>query len=99
MGNRRVVLVMTMAFWALSSLCLLGYFLALHDIKKDYASPDTWLREGLEVPGWLPEWALCPLEWRMIEWGYWPILAFHVVFLAAAVMFFRGARQMSRERQ
>ena len=64
----------------ISFVCLLDYSLSLHDIYVDYASRGTWLREGLPVPEWLPAWTACPREWWSIRIGYFPMLAFHLLF-------------------
>lgn len=71
----------TMHLLAILSLAaLILSFMALHDIAKDYASPETWSREGRPVPDWIPAWTECPLEWRMVEAGLLVMLAFHALY-------------------
>ena len=70
-------------FGAVSMLCLLSYFLALHDIYHDYASPEVLKMQTTLGLGALPEWTECPLEWRAIQIAFWPMLLFHILFLTA----------------
>ena len=86
MRQKQFLSFVTFGLGAVSLLCLAAYFLALHDISKDYASPETWHRQGLDLPAWLPEWAACPGEWQIVRFGFWPILGFHLLFF---VSFFR----------
>ncbi|MCC6485900.1 MAG: hypothetical protein IT364_00235 [Candidatus Hydrogenedentes bacterium] len=77
--NGTVLKRMTLCLGMISLLCLAAFFLALDDIYDDYASP-ALLEEYLIGPGTnLPEWTACPLEWRIVRLGFWPMAAFHVV--------------------
>jgi len=95
MEKRPKVLVMLAIMGMVSLLCLVGYFLALHDISHDYASPETWVREGRSVPAWLPDWASCSGEWRMTIWGYIPMLMFHLAFLLTVIFHIVAHRKES----
>jgi len=65
-----------------SLLCLGAYYLALHDIYHDYASPTVPEEEATVEPGALPGWTACALEWRIVRVGFWLMVLFHIVFLA-----------------
>jgi succinate dehydrogenase/fumarate reductase cytochrome b subunit len=68
-----------MIFGCLSFVGLVGYFLALHDIWHDYASPEVWSRAGQSLPAWYDPANQCPTEWRMLQIGFLLILAFHLL--------------------
>lgn len=77
--NAKALRVITLILGAVSLLCLAAYFLALDDIFDDYASP-ALIQEylaGSRVN--LPDWTTCPLEWRIVRLGFWPMAVFHVV--------------------
>lgn len=76
-----------------SLLSLVGYFMALHDIARDYASPMLLRAQGL--PGWeaLPEWTTCSLEWRILAVGFLPMVLFHVFFLGCYALGWRLRRE------
>lgn len=73
----------TVVLGVLSLVCLVGYYLALHDISHDHASPKMLHEQAKLMSGQVPEWTACPLEWRIISIGFWPMLVFHMVFLAS----------------
>ncbi len=62
-----------------SFLSLIGFYLALHDIWHDYASPDVWIRAGQQLPAWYSAGNRCPLEWGMMQAGFLFLLAFHIL--------------------
>jgi succinate dehydrogenase/fumarate reductase cytochrome b subunit len=62
-----------------SFMSLVGFFLALHDIWHDFASPEVWSRAGQSLPQWYDPVNQCPLEWRMLQVGFLLILAFHIL--------------------
>ena len=64
-----------------SLLSLVGYYLALHDILRDYASTKVLQEQAGLAAGALPDWTACSLEWRVIGVGFWPMLLFHIAFL------------------
>ena len=86
MLQKRIACIITLVLGVISFGCLTGYFLALHDIYHDYASPETWRSENLHIPEWLPEWRSCPGEWRLVGFGYWPMFVFHLVFFVTAAL-------------
>ncbi len=86
MLKKRTAFVITLVLGVISFGCLAGYFLALHDIYHDYASPETWRSAGLRIPEWFPEWRFCLGEWGLVSFGYWPMFAFHLVFFVTATL-------------
>ena len=64
----------------LSFLSLVFYFLALHDIYHDYASPEILSRAAITA---VPGWASCSLEWGILQAGFLLMIAFHVLFFIA----------------
>ncbi len=56
-----------------SLVCLIAVFLAATDIWHEQGSPNFWRGEGT-----------CALEWRIIGYGWWLLLAFNVAFLVTA---------------
>lgn len=93
MRIQRVVETVTVVLAVVSLLSLAAYFLALHDIARDYASPTLLRAQGLV--GWerLPEWTACPLEWNVLTAGFLPMLLFHVVFLGSSVWRWRSGNR------
>jgi hypothetical protein len=87
-----MVTTATAVLGILSLVCLFGYYLALHDIYYDYASPSVLQEQAKIAPESLPDWTACPLEWRVVGIGFWLMLAFHVMFLAT---FFWQAKRRS----
>ena len=78
------------AFGALSFLSLCGYFLALHDIWHDYASPEIWARAGQSIPTWFSHgWHECRVEWGMLQVGFLLMAVFH------ALLFVRFINRLS----
>ena len=77
---------------ALSFLSLIGFFLALHDIRHDYASPEVWARAGQTLPAWFDPVNNCALEWGMLQVGFLLMLAFHIMlFVRLLVREFKKA--------
>jgi hypothetical protein len=62
-----------------SFLSLIAFYLALHDIWHDYASPEVWARAGQPLPAWFDPVNSCRLEWGMMQVGFLIILAFHIL--------------------
>jgi hypothetical protein len=79
----RILSRITLGLGVLSFLCLVGYYLALHDIFFDYVSPKVLYDHGL-TPG-LPAWTLCPGEWQVVSIGLWTMVAFHVMLLVTLI--------------
>ena len=69
----------------LSFVSLVGYFLALHDIWHDYASPEVWARAGQALPNWYSAVNRTPGEWGMIQLGFCFMLLFHVLLFIKLV--------------
>jgi hypothetical protein len=69
----------------LSFASLVFYFLALHDIWHDYASPEVWTRAGQTLPAWYSPVNRCPQEWGMLQIGFLLILAFHILLFVRLV--------------
>jgi hypothetical protein len=69
----------------LSFVSLVGYFLALHDIRHDYASPEVWARAGQALPNWCSSVNQTPLEWGMLQLGFCFMLLFHVLLFIKLV--------------
>ena len=69
----------------LSFVSLVGYFLALHDIWHDYASPEVWARAGQALPNWYSTVNRTSLEWGMLQLGFCFMLLFHVLLFIKLV--------------
>jgi hypothetical protein len=69
-----------------SFLSLIGFFLALHDIWWDYASPAVWAHAGQPLPDWYSPYNRTPGEWSMMQVGFVVIVAFHVLLFARYLM-------------
>jgi hypothetical protein len=72
-------------FGLLSFLSLIGFFLALHDIWHDYASPEVWARAGQTLPNWYSPVNRTPMEWGILQLGFFLILLFHALVLIKLV--------------
>ncbi len=69
-------------FGPLSFLSLIVYFLALHDIWWDYASPALWVRAGQSLPAWYDPINRCPGEWAALQIGFLFMATFHILLIA-----------------
>jgi len=85
MRKGKLLTRITVVLGVLSLVCLVGYYLALHDIFQDYVSPKALQEQAKLAPDTLPSWITCSLEWRVVGIGFWLMLAFHIVFLASVV--------------
>lgn len=92
MKKRKLVTAATAVLGALSFLCLVGNYLALHDIFHDYASPEVLQAQAKIAAETFPDWTACLLEWRIVGIGFWLMLAFHIMFL---ITFFMHAKSKS----
>ena len=99
MRKLQIVTAATGLIGILSFLCLFGYFLALHDIYHDYASPKVLYEQARIPPETLPGWTACPLEWRIVRIGFWLMPAFHIMALATFVLHARSRRMANRRFQ
>ena len=77
----RVVLIVG----CISFLSLIGFFLALHDIWHDYASPELWARAGQTLPNWYSSVHRTQAEWGMVRLAFCFILLFHVLLFIKLV--------------
>ena len=73
-------------FGGLSFMSLIMYFLALHDIWHDYASPEVWARAGQTLPGWFDPGNRCPTEWGMLQIGFLLMLIFHILLFVRGML-------------
>lgn len=74
MNDERTPSRLLLGLAVLSGLCLLGLFLALHDVWHELGRPDYWSGQGPAA-----------FEWRYLSVAFWPMLLFHLVFLASAL--------------
>jgi len=75
-----------------SLLCLIGYFMALRDIFHDYASPQLIRQHVPAASTAIPDWASCGLEWKVLGACFWPMLVFHLLFLAGLIITTRATK-------
>jgi hypothetical protein len=80
----KTLVTITIVAGVLSALCLIGYYAALHDISSDYVSPKVIQENAAGSPP-LPEWTACSLEWKIVRIGFWPMAAFHAIFLVGFI--------------
>ena len=78
--RKKTFLTITVVAGILSALCLGAYYLALHDIFHDYASAKV-IQENVSASKSLPDWTACSLEWKVVGICFWPMVAFHAIFL------------------
>ncbi len=71
---------------SLSFLSLIGFFLALHDIWWDYASPAVWAHAGQPLPDWYSPVNRTPGEWGMMRVGFIVLVSFHLLLFARWVI-------------
>jgi hypothetical protein len=84
--KRRTWLDKAVAFFGiLSFLSLIAFFLALHDIGDDYASPGVFARAGQPLPDWYSPFNRTPAEWRVLQVGFVLMLVFHVLWIAKLI--------------
>ena len=63
----------------LSFLSLVGFYLALHDIWHEYASPEVWTRAGHPLPEGMSPVPGCAPEWMIMQVGFVLIATFHIL--------------------
>jgi hypothetical protein len=73
-------------FGGLSFVSLICYFLALHDIWHDYASPEVWSRAGQTLPAWYDPVNRCPGEWGILQIGFPLMLIFHILLFVRRML-------------
>ena len=79
MRNKILVRIAFVAI-ILSFLCLIAFYLALHDIFHDYASAKV-IRENLSAVAALPVWTACTLEWKVVGICFWLLVVLQAIFL------------------
>jgi len=79
MRNKTLMTVATVTV-ILTVLCLIAFYLALHDIFYDYASAKV-IRENLSAVMTLPGWTACALEWKVVGICFWLMVVMHAIFL------------------
>ena len=87
MERQKFLNLITLIMAIITVILLVGSYLALHDIFRDYVSPkvlqeQTWLELGS-----LPEWTECRHEWRFVATGFWLVLLFQIIFLTQFVWY------------
>jgi len=85
MKIKQVVFVITLILGVISFGCMVLCYLAGSDIWRQLGCPN-FMRSGEATV----------LEWQILGFGFWPIFAFHVVFLINAIMVMLGWSQDRR---
>ncbi len=75
-----------LVFGFLSFMSLIGYFLALHDIWHNYASPEVWARARQPLPDRYSPVNRTPGEWEMVRYGFFLMLAFHILLFVRRLL-------------
>jgi hypothetical protein len=83
MDNKRTPSRWMIGLGLLSGLCLVGFFLALHDVWYDLGRPDYWSGQGPAA-----------FEWRYLSIAFWPMLLFHAAFVGSALWPLVGRRRL-----
>jgi hypothetical protein len=86
MKPRRWIDTAVAVLGTLSFISLIGFFLALHDIWWDYASPAVWAHAGQPLPPWYSPVNRTPGEWGVMQVGFLFVVAFHVVLFVRYVV-------------
>ena len=85
MKKKKAVNIITIIMAIITIILLVGSYLALHDIFRDYVSPGVLQEQTRLELGSLPEWTECRLEWRFVVTGFWFVLLFQIIFLTQLV--------------
>ncbi len=80
----KTLVTITAVAGILSALCLIAFYLALHDIFYDYASAKV-IKENISAAVNLPDWTACSLEWKTVGICFWPLVVFHAIFLIGLI--------------
>lgn len=97
MRSARAVSIITLGLGVVSFLCLVGYYLALHDIFRDYVSREVLQNLRIASAEAIPQWTACAGEWRLLGMAFWPMLLFHVIFFGAFLLHRQRRDGMSAE--
>lgn len=87
--------VITLLLSAAVFLLTIGDFLAYHDIRADYASPEVFEELGMTVPEPLPVWTETPTEWAIVGVSFYSRLGFlilNAITLSLCLRAVRGSR-------
>ena len=87
MKKKKAVNIITIIMAIITIILLVGSYLALHDIFRDYVSPGILQEQTRLELGSLPEWTECRLEWRFVVTGFWFVLLFQIIFLTQFVWY------------
>ena len=90
MNKQHIVTRIAVGLNIISILLMIGSFLALHDISRDYLSPRALMERAQLTSGSLPIWTECTLEWDFLEVGFWVVLLFQLIFLAIFLWFVKN---------
>jgi hypothetical protein len=82
--RKKTLVKITALAGALSALCLVAYYLALHDIFHDYVSAKV-IQENVSGSLSLPAWSACSLEWKIVGICFWPMVGFHAILLVGLI--------------
>ena len=82
--SNKILATITAVAGILSVLSLAAYYLALHDIFRDYTSASL-IQNNIITPAALPGWTACAPEWKVVKVCFWPMAAFHAIFLAGLI--------------
>ena len=87
MERQKFLNLITLIMAIITVILLVGSYLALHDIFRDYVSPGVLQEQTRLELGSLPEWTECRLEWRFVVTGFWFVLLFQIIFLTQFVWY------------
>jgi len=87
MERQKFLNLITLIMAIITIVLLVGSYLALHDIFRDYVSPNALQEQTRLELGSLPEWTECRLEWRFVATGFWLVLLFQIIFLTQFVWY------------
>jgi len=85
--KKKALNIITIIMAIITIVLLAGSYLALHDIFRDYVSPNVLQEQTRLELGSLPEWTECRLEWRFVVTGFWLVLLFQIIFLIQFVWY------------
>ncbi len=67
MNNKNTLIGLIIVLGVLMLLAIGMDFLALHDIKQDYVSPDVLREYNISLADILPEWTATKTEWISVQ--------------------------------
>lgn len=93
MERQKLLNLITLIMAIVAIFLLIGSYLALHDIFRDYVSPRVLQEQTHLELGMLPEWTECRLEWRFVATGFWLVLLFQIIFLIQFVWYAKKCKE------